>query len=140
MIEYQTLIDRRFSNPKIGDTVRRLCLDGSNRQPKFIVPPIIDRLNEGKSIDGLALESALWCRYCFGVSESGAKIEPNDPNWDQLQARAKRAKDNPLVWLEMAEIYGEAGKHPQMQKRFSYYLHALWNDGAEKTVAAYLRA
>lgn len=140
LIDYQTLIDRRFSNPKIGDTVRRLCLDGSNRQPKFIVPPIADRLKDGKSFDGLALESALWCRYCFGTTDSGAVIEPNDPNWDQLQACAKQAKGNPLIWLEMADIYGDVGKHPVMQQRFSYYLNALWNQGAEKTVATYLKA
>lgn len=34
----KALIIDRFSNPMIADTVRRLCLDGSNRQPKFIVP------------------------------------------------------------------------------------------------------
>jgi len=138
LVDYQKLIDRRFSNPKVGDTIRRLCLDGSNRQPKFIVPPIADRLKDGQSIDGLALESALWCRYCFGTTDSGAVIEPNDPNWDALQARAKLAKENPQVWLEMADIYGDVGKHSEMQKRFSYYLNALWKDGAEKTVKTYL--
>lgn len=56
---YFQLIERRFSNPKIGDTVRRLCLDGSNRQPKFIVPTIADRLKAGGGVAGLALESAL---------------------------------------------------------------------------------
>ena len=60
--DYYRLIVRRFANPKIGDTIRRLCLDGSNRQPKFIVPVVRDRLKAGGSIDGLALESALWCR------------------------------------------------------------------------------
>ena len=64
--DYYQLIEQRFSNPKIGDTVRRLCLDGSNRQPKFIIPTIADRLDAGKGVAGLALESALWCRYCFG--------------------------------------------------------------------------
>ena len=77
--DYFKLIDRRFSNPKIGDTIRRLCFDGSNRQPKFIVPPIADRLKAGKGIDGLALESALWCRYCHGVTDSGKTIEPMIP-------------------------------------------------------------
>ena len=38
--DYYQLIERRFANPKIGDTVRRLCLDGSNRQPKFILPTV----------------------------------------------------------------------------------------------------
>jgi mannitol 2-dehydrogenase len=138
LIEYQTLIDRRFSNPKIADTVRRLCLDGSNRQPKFIVPPIADRLKAGKSINGLALESALWCRYCFGTTDSGAVIEPNDPSWDALQARAKTAKNNPQHWLDMTEVYGDVGKHPEMQKQFAHYLNAIWKNGAEATVRAYL--
>ena len=31
-------IAERFANPKIGDTIARLCFDGSNRQPKFILP------------------------------------------------------------------------------------------------------
>lgn len=136
--DYQKLIERRFANPKIGDTVRRLCLDGSNRQPKFIVPPIADRLKDGKPIFGLALESALWCRYCFGLTDSGKVIEANDPNWAALQAKAKLAKGNPQVWLDMAEIYGAVGKHPEMQRLFADYLAAIWKNGAEATVKTYL--
>lgn len=40
---YFEIIERRFANPKIGDTMKRLCFDGSNRQPKFIIPSIADR-------------------------------------------------------------------------------------------------
>jgi mannitol 2-dehydrogenase len=136
--DYQKLIERRFANPKIGDTIRRLCLDGSNRQPKFIVPPIADRLKDGKPIFGLALESALWCRYCFGITDSGKVIEANDPNWNALQAQARLAKTNPQAWLDMAEIYGEVGKHPVMQRLFAGYLEAIWKNGAEATVKTYL--
>ena len=35
---YRGKVAERFANPKIGDTISRLCLDGSNRQPKFILP------------------------------------------------------------------------------------------------------
>ena len=69
--DYRELIARRFANPKIGDTIQRLCFDGSNRQPKFILPTAADRLKSGASIKGLALVSALWCRYCYGETESG---------------------------------------------------------------------
>jgi mannitol 2-dehydrogenase len=41
---YYQLIETRFANPKIGDTIARLCFDGSNRQPKFILPSVADRL------------------------------------------------------------------------------------------------
>jgi mannitol 2-dehydrogenase len=137
--DYYKLVERRFANRKIGDTVRRLCLDGSNRQPKFIVPSIADRLKKGLAIDGLALESALWCRYCFGTTDSGQVIEPNDPNWDRLQAVAKIAKADPTAWLGMADIYGEVGTSPVMREAFTNALNALWAKGAERVVREHVR-
>jgi mannitol 2-dehydrogenase len=136
--DYYKLIERRFANPKIGDTVRRLCLDGSNRQPKFIVPSIADRLAADKSIKGLALESALWCRYCFGTTDSGAVTEPNDPNWGHLQVTSRAAKIKPEAWLAMSEIYGETGNSPIFRQEFTTALNALWADGTEATLKAYV--
>ena len=136
--DYRQLIERRFSNPKIGDTVRRLCLDGSNRQPKFIIPTIADRLAAGEGITGLALESALWCRYCFGTTDSGAEIAPNDPNWDRLQATAKAAKGNPPAWLAMADIYGEVGRSAVFAQAFAHSLKTLWEIGTRQTLTRYL--
>ena len=57
-------------------------------------------------MEGLALESALWCRYCYGSTDSGRTIEPNDPSWERLQGHARRAKDDPAAWLAMRDIYG----------------------------------
>jgi mannitol 2-dehydrogenase len=136
--DYYKLIDRRFSNPKIGDTERRLAFDGSNRQPKFIVPVIADNLKAGRSIKGLALESALWCRYCTGTTESGAVIEPNDPIWDHLQKTAIDAKSNPNLWLAMADIYGEVGTSPLMQKEFASALNSIYAIGVKATLENYL--
>ena len=136
--EYYDLIERRFSNPKIGDTIRRLCLDGSNRQPKFIIPTIADRLKAGKSVDGLALESALWCRYCFGTTDSGAVIEANDPSWDRMQATSKAAKSDPGAWLAMDDIYGDVGRSPVFAKAFAHALSTLWAKGARETLTLYL--
>ena len=47
---YFVQIQERFSNPEIGDTIQRICMDGSNRQPKFILPSIKDRLKDGLGI------------------------------------------------------------------------------------------
>ncbi|MBC9247304.1 mannitol dehydrogenase family protein [Paracoccus sp. 11-3] len=135
---YFRKVKERCANPKIGDTIRRLCLDGSNRQPKFIVPTIADRLQAGKSVEGLALESALWCRYCAGTTDSGAVIEPNDPNWDHLTAVAMQAKDNPAAWLAMAEIYGDTGKNPAFAGAFSRWLNMLWDKGTKATLQTYI--
>ncbi|MDT0681887.1 mannitol dehydrogenase family protein [Roseicyclus sp. F158] len=135
---YAATIEARFANPKIGDTVRRLCLDGSNRQPKFIVPTIADRLNAGQGITGLALESALWCRYCAGTTEAGETIEPNDPAWDRLVERAEAARSDPSAWLGMQDVYGAVGRDPAFADAFAKCLGALYADGVRATLAAYL--
>ncbi len=135
---YFAKVKERCANPKIGDTVRRLCLDGSNRQPKFIIPTIADRLARDLPVEGLALESALWCRYCAGTTDSGAVIEPNDPSWDRLTETAKAAKDDPSVWLGMADIYGATGRDPRFAEAFGKWLNALWRDGTPATLRRYL--
>jgi len=137
---YYKKTESRFANPKIGDTIRRLCLDGSNRQPKFIIPSIADRLTAGLGIDGLALESALWCRYCFGTgtTDSGQVIEANDPNpGPPCPNRTRAARDDPMAWLGMTDIYGEVGRSEVFRTRFASMLQALWIDGVERVLARY---
>ena len=136
--EYYQLIERRFSNPKIGDTVTRLCLDGSNRQPKFILPSATDRLAQGKPVAGLALVSAFWARYCFGTTDSGKPIAPNDPSWTRLTETAKRAKDDPTAWLAMSDIFGGLAREPAYVEAFSHALNTIWAIGAKSTLEAYL--
>jgi mannitol 2-dehydrogenase len=135
---YKLTIERRFANPKIGDTIRRLCLDGSNRQPKFILPSIRDRVRQGLAIDGLALVTAFWCRYCYGETESGAAIAPNDPSWEELQARAKRARHAPREWLDMSNIFGDLAGNPAYVAAFSAALERVWREGTRSALRNYL--
>jgi len=136
--EYYALIERRLSNPRIGDTIARLCLDGSNRQPKFILPTALDRVKAGQSVTGLALVSALWARYCFGESDSGRPIPPNDPNWDRLTALARQAKSDPKAWLTMTDIFGELAANPDYVAAFTGALSSLWSRGTRATLQDYL--
>ncbi len=135
---YFQKVEERCLNPKIGDTIRRLCLDGSNRQPKFVIPSIADRLARGLPVEGLALESALWARYCAGTTDSGTTIEPNDPSWDRLTERAQAARDDPAAWLAMRDIYGTTAEAPAFTEAFARWLRALWSDGTEATLRRYL--
>ncbi len=136
---YFDLIRARFSNPEVADTERRLCLDGSNRQPKFIIPSIADNLARGHLPRGLILESALWCRYCMGMSDQGRVIEPNDPNWDRLQTTARAAAINPAAWLAMEDIYGALGRDPQVIACFAGFLADLGARGTRAVLADYLK-
>jgi len=136
---YYQKVAERCANPKIGDTIRRLCLDGSNRQPKFIIPTIGDRLAKGLGVEGLALESALWCRYCAGTTDSGAVTPPNDPNWDRLTQAAQKARRDPSAWLAMSEIYGETGQDKRFAEPFARWLDMLWREGTAATLTRYLQ-
>jgi mannitol 2-dehydrogenase len=139
--DYYRLIVERFSNPEVGDTVRRLCLDGSNRQPKFIVPSIRDALAAGGPVEGLALVSAMWCRYCYGESDSGTEIAPNDPNWDRLVTIARAARETPASWLAgLPDVYGEVAGDARFVQAFARWLAGLWAEGTEACLRRYLGA
>lgn len=137
-LAYLDLIDRRFSNPEIADTTRRVAFDGSSRQPGFVVPSIRDGLRGGVPTEGLALVCALWARYCEGTREDGSAIAPNDPNWDRLTEVAKAAKDRPEAWLAMTQYYGDLGANAGFAAAFSSALSALYLNGVEATIDAYL--
>jgi mannitol 2-dehydrogenase len=134
---YFAQIERRFLNPKIADTIPRLCQDGSNRQPKFILPSTADRLRQGMDVTGLALVSALWCRYCAGTSDSGRAIPANDGNAELLKAHALKARENPQEFLAMSEIFGDVGTSAVFGERFATALAALWTMGTAQTLTLY---
>ena len=138
LTDYKTLIIDRFSNPEVADTVRRLCLDGSNRQPKFIIPSIRDVLAAGGDAAGLILSSALWCRYCAGTDEAGTVIAPNDPDWDTLQAAALAARTIPNAWIGMTTIYGDLAQNPIFAAGFAEALAFVWANGAEAAMRRYI--
>ena len=138
LTDYKAKIVERFSNPEVADTERRLCFDGTNRQPKFILPSIRDNLAAGGTADGLMLVSAMWCRYCYGVDEQGTLIAPNDPNWDVLQERAKAAKDDPSAWIGMNAIYGNLLQDQGFADRFSKSLRFVWSHGVEAAMKGYI--
>ena len=135
--QYVDLIERRFANPEIVDTVRRVAFDGSSRHPGFILPTVHDGLANGVSIDGLAFVEAAWARMCEGTREDGSLIESNDPFWDDLVNTAKQAKIEPRVWLEMRNTYGNLVDQPRFYNAFSKWLMMIWELGVEAALASY---
>jgi mannitol 2-dehydrogenase len=137
--DYLALLVSRFSNPMIVDTTRRVAFDGSSRHPGFLLPSVRDGLAGGTPVEGLALVSAAWARYCAGTREDGSTVEPNDPFWDKLTAAAKAAKSDPQVWLNQRELYGDLANSAAFQGRFGYWLSMIWSDGLEATLQFYLQ-
>ena len=136
---YAALIDSRFSNPEIIDTVRRVAFDGSSRQTGFILPTLRDALAKGQAMDGLALSQAVWARMCEGTREDGSMIAPNDPIWDKLNEAAKAARSNPQIWLAQRDIYGDLADNSLLQDRFRHWHSLIWSDGVEAALRSYLQ-
>ncbi len=135
--DYLDLVSRRFSNPAIVDTTRRVAHEGSARHPGFVLPILRDGLRSGAPIEGLALVEALWARMCEGSREDGSIIEPNDPFWDSLLAASKAARVRPRAWLEQRHLYGDLADVPLFANAFDRWLDRIWSEGCEATLQAY---
>ena len=135
--KYVELIERRFSNPAIVDTVRRVAFDGSSRHTGMVLPSVRDGLAAGTPVAGLALVEASWARMCAGTREDGTTIAPNDPFWDDLVAAATAARNDPRAWLEMRNNYGDLADQPRFADAFGKWLTMIWADGIEATIDAY---
>jgi mannitol 2-dehydrogenase len=136
-VEYVALIKTRFSNPKIGDTTRRIAFDGSARHPGFVLPLVRKAIEKGTPLDGFALVEAAWARMCQGTREDGSQIEPNDPMGDALKAAADTARMRPQAWLDQHSIYGDLAQNAAFSAAFEHWLGLIWNDGMGAALSAY---
>jgi len=136
--EYLDLIDARFANTAIIDTVRRVAFHGSARHVGFILPSLRDGLASGKPIEGLALVEAAWARMCRGTRDDGSLIKANDPTWDLLLETAIAAQQTPSAWLAMHHIYGDLATEQRFVSAFEKWLKAFYKNGVEATIGRYL--
>ncbi len=135
--DYIALIQRRFANPAIVDTTRRVAYDGSSRHTEFVLPVVRQALLAAQPLDGLALVEALWARMCAGRREDDSAIEPNDPLWDSLSSTAHRARANPQAWLDQRNLYGELADAPEFRERFDHWLRMIWSNGSRVALKEY---
>lgn len=136
--EYFALIESRFSNPEIADTIARLCCDSSNRLPKFILPTISANLADGKSIKGLTLVIALWCRFCVASTDPTNQLVLQDEQAQVLVEQALLAKEQPSEFLKLEAIFGELASNSEFIAVFTSALNALWQDGVQNTLQTYV--
>jgi len=135
--QYLDVIFERFSNPEVKDTVARLCVDSSNRLPKFILPIIIQNLEENRSIEGLSLVIALWCLFCDKTSKNKNE-QLIDENADQLAFLSDKSLTNPSEFLKMEDVFGTLSSNSCFIKSFSEAFVLLNKHGVEQTLLNYV--
>jgi mannitol 2-dehydrogenase len=135
---YFEVINQRFSNSEIKDTVERLYQDGQNRLPKFVLPTIIDNIDNSRSISGLSLVIALWCKLLQCAAIKGNGIHLLDSNHQAHFKKAQLANANPDIFMQMTGVFGELSQSSLFTVSFTNHLEKLNTIGVEATLKAYV--
>jgi mannitol 2-dehydrogenase len=127
------LVDR-FSNPEVRDTVARLCANGSDLIPKFLLPVVRHQLQAGGNIRHCAAVIACWARYAEGTDEDQAPIDVVDHLKDRLVRSARQQRTNPTSFLENRDIFGDLVDNPRFTTAYVETLASLHRSGARATL------
>ena len=134
--EYANQLIERFSNPEVRDTVARLCSNGSDCIPKFLLPVIRQQLAAGQPVTRSAAVVAAWARYAEGTGENGEPHELDDALAPQLQAAARRQRLHPLAFLhDNRTVFGELADDPRFTGVYGSILTSLLERGVRTTFA-----
>jgi mannitol 2-dehydrogenase len=134
--QYKAELIGRFSNPYIRDTLARLCAESSDRIPKFVLPVVHDALAAGGEFTRSATVVASWARYAEGVDDAGEPLEVVDPRRDELMARARRQREDPLAFIADRELFGDLVDDERFTTVYRAALASLHDRGARATVHA----
>lgn len=104
---YSRTLVERFSNPKVGDRLERLCGRGSTKMPSYLLPSIHDARAQGRPHDLLTLAVAGWVRYLRGVDYAGRPINVEDAHGARLRALARQGGTDPRPILRDGGVFGE---------------------------------
>ena len=132
--EYKRSLMQRFANETIKDPALRICMDGSGKMPKFVLPSINEQLERGGPIRRLTLCVASWCRFLSGVDEQGAEIPIQDPQAERLKQAATAGGKNPKQLLQMTDIFGDLQNNKRFVQELELLLASMYDKGAAKTL------
>ena len=131
---YKDTLIERFANPYVRDQVQRLCLEASDRLPKFVLPVVREQLAHDQPVRQSAAIVASWARYCEGVDEQGKPIEIVDNIADDLRRRAANLADDPLEFLDNREVFGDLVDDERFVTPYRNVLDLLHTQGARATI------
>jgi mannitol 2-dehydrogenase len=134
LADYKQSLMERFANETIRDQALRICLDGSSKMPKFILPSISEELKRQGPVRRLTLCVASWLRFLNGKDEQGNDIPINDPQADRLIAAAKKGGKDPRPFLEMTDIFGDLHQSERFVQELELLLTSLYDKGAKATL------
>jgi mannitol 2-dehydrogenase len=102
---YAETVLRRFENAGVRDQIARLCIDGTAKFPKFVIPTIERQLELAGPVDCVALALAGWARYLAAVDPGEQAF---DSSGDVARHHAARAVADPVAFLDFGAVFPPA--------------------------------
>lgn len=134
--DYIASLVERFSNPGVGDQIARLCIDGSSKFPKFLLPTIEAQLSSGGPVELAALALAGWCQYLVRFGTDAA----HDPLLGVALEHAQASIDQPLAFLEFSMVFGPTIAGDERFRRcFADALRSIRSHGVQSSLSAALQ-
>ncbi len=133
--DYKDALVHRFANPAIGDQVDRLCLDGTSKFPKFLLPTVRAQLDRDGPITLSALALAGWCDYLLGEEEDGDPIDlAEDPRRDEAIEHARASREDPAAFLAFPIVFGDLVDDDRFVTAFTDALRSIRDLGVRATL------
>ncbi len=138
--DYIDSLIERFSNPSVGDQIARLCIDGTAKFPKFLIPTIEAQIAAQGPLKLSALALAGWCDYLNGVDHQGETIAlASDPGLGVAVPLAKESLGSPAAFLKLTSVFGPALTDSELfVEAFVEGLTMLRSEGLRPTIEALL--
>jgi mannitol 2-dehydrogenase len=138
--DYKRVVAERFANPEVRDQVARVCLDGTSKFPKFLVPTIESQLDKGGQVRLSALALAGWCQYLLGQDDEGREIALSaDPRLDEAIGFAQASVTEPAAFLDFSDVFGpRLATDPVFRAAFVEALASIREVGTHRTLERWL--
>ena len=136
--DYKDTLMTRLANPAVGDQVTRICLDGSSKMPRCLLPSLRESLASGRPSPLLTLAVAGWFRYLLGEDEAGRPYPIDDPRGEELKVRARTGGTDPRPLLALTDLFGDLGTSEAFTQALAADLSRLYSDGARATLTRVL--
>lgn len=135
---YRASVLERLANPVLGDTLARLCRNGSDKMPVHVLAPLLCARAAGRPHPLLTLAVAGWCRFLRGTDESGRPLELDDPRAGQLRRLALEGGTDPGPLLRESGLFGALADDATWVDELAAALELLEREGVHGALVAVL--
>jgi mannitol 2-dehydrogenase len=136
--EYRQSLLSRLSNSQMSDQLSRLARRGSEKIASFLMPSLLEAIEQDRPHTLLMLALAGWVRYLRGVDLKGLKIQIEDPQKELLTKLATMDGTNPDALLRH-EIFDEVRTVPGFMDRLREMILDIDEQGVIATLNQAMR-